>query len=227
MESPRAADLTQKALATRERILDTALSLFSTRGYEQTTMREIAREADCSLGLAYRYFRSKEEMVLELYRKLAQQLEEQAEHLSAGSIADRFQQTMQIMLELMTPHRSTLGALFGAALKPDSPTGVFGKETADIRQQCINVYLSVVAGSKDAPGEQQRIGELATVLYGMHLALVLFWLQDLSEGTRKTYELLTFIHDMITLLRPLLRFPPASRLLTRLVQILLPMLGAS
>jgi AcrR family transcriptional regulator len=227
MESPRATDLTQKALSTRERILDTALSLFSTRGYEQTTMREIAREAGCSLGLAYRYFRSKEEMVLELYRKLALQLKEQAEHLAAGSIADRFQQTMQIMLELMAPHRSTLGALFGAALKPGSPTAVFGEETADIRQQCRNVYLSVVAGSKDAPSEQQRMGDLATVLYGMHLALVFFWLQDVSEGTRKTSELLSFVHDLLSLLRPLLRFPLASRTLTRLVQILGPMLGAA
>ena len=41
-------------------------------------MREIAAEADFSLGLAYRYFAIKEELVIELYRNLVRQLEEQA-----------------------------------------------------------------------------------------------------------------------------------------------------
>ena len=53
--------LTPKARRTRERILEAALALFAERGYEATTMRDVAREAGASLGLAYRYFESKEE----------------------------------------------------------------------------------------------------------------------------------------------------------------------
>jgi AcrR family transcriptional regulator len=64
-------DLTPKAVQTRLHILDTALELFATQGYDATTMREIAAAADCSLGLAYRYFASKEEMVLALYGRMA------------------------------------------------------------------------------------------------------------------------------------------------------------
>src|SRR5207237_10147307 len=70
MEQPQSARISQKAVSTRQRILDTALGLFATKGYEKTTMREIATAAHCSLGLAYRYFASKEELVLELYRNL-------------------------------------------------------------------------------------------------------------------------------------------------------------
>ena len=73
MEQPHSARITQKAVSTRQRILDTALGLFATKGYENTTMREIAAEADSSLGLTYRYFASKEELVLELYRTLVRQ----------------------------------------------------------------------------------------------------------------------------------------------------------
>src|SRR5215468_10212410 len=75
MESSETAGLTRKAVLTRQRIVETALRLFAAKGYEQTTMRDIAKETGCALGLAYRYFASKEELVLELYRWLVVQLE--------------------------------------------------------------------------------------------------------------------------------------------------------
>jgi AcrR family transcriptional regulator len=67
--------LTPKALQTRERILGAALGLFAERGYEATTMRDVAREAGASVGLAYRYFASKEEFALALYMGLAEESE--------------------------------------------------------------------------------------------------------------------------------------------------------
>jgi len=42
MDSSRATSLTPKAEATRQRILDTALRLFPTNGYERTSMRDVA-----------------------------------------------------------------------------------------------------------------------------------------------------------------------------------------
>ena len=75
---------TGKAQRTREHILETALELFARKGYAETTMRDIAAEADCSLGLAYRYFARKEEMVLALYERLATELEEEVAALPPG-----------------------------------------------------------------------------------------------------------------------------------------------
>src|SRR5713226_4419808 len=105
MEQSQSTRISQKAVSTRQRILDTALGLFATKGYEKTTMREIATAAHCSLGLAYRYFASKEELVLELYRNLVRQLEKQADQLAQGPIADRFQRIILAQFELMGPHR--------------------------------------------------------------------------------------------------------------------------
>jgi hypothetical protein len=66
---------------------------------------------------------------------------------------------------------------------------------------------------------------MGTILYGMQLALTLFWLQDLSPGTQKTYELITFLRDILALIRPLLQLPVVSQSLARLVKIIGPMLG--
>ena len=58
--------LTPKAERTRERIFAAALSLFSEKGYERASMPDVAKSAGGRLGLAYRYFACKEELVLEL-----------------------------------------------------------------------------------------------------------------------------------------------------------------
>jgi AcrR family transcriptional regulator len=224
MESSEAGKLTQKAVLTRQHIVDTALHLFATKGYEQTTMRDIASAAGCSLGLAYRYFASKEDLVLELYRWLALQLEELVALLPEASIADRFQHLMLHLLDIMEPHRLTLVALSGAALNPYSRAGVFGKEGAEIRHRARASYLVLVSGATDAPRSAQ-IDDLTTLFYGLQLALVLFWLQDLTPGARQARDLLRFSHDLLARLRPLLRLPWAAQLVARFVQIVGPLLG--
>lgn len=43
--------------ATRKKILETALKLFAEKGYEGTSIRKIAKEANISVGLMYNYFK--------------------------------------------------------------------------------------------------------------------------------------------------------------------------
>jgi AcrR family transcriptional regulator len=215
---------TQKAELTRQRIQDSAMELFASKGYERTTMRDIAARAECSPGLAYRYFSSKEDLVLAIYQLLVQNLEEQVRALPARTLAERFEQTMQAHLALMTPYRETLAALFGAALNPRSSVAVFGEQVAHIRRQSRNIIAAVATGAKDAPHAKQ-INDVATILYGLQLILVLFWLQDRSEGQTTTRNALTFVRDALTMLRPMLRIPPISTMLTRLASILGSMFG--
>jgi len=99
-------ELTPKARRTRERILEAALALFAEKGYEATTMRDIAKEAGASLGLAYRYYASKEEFALVLYLRLAEESREWArEGLSGGTVAERFEQAMLAKLDQVEPYR--------------------------------------------------------------------------------------------------------------------------
>jgi AcrR family transcriptional regulator len=224
MDSSMPIRLTPKAILTRQRILDTALRLFATSGYDGTSMRDIAAAAGCSLGLAYRYFASKEDMVLELYLWLVDRLEDQVRRLPAASIADRFRYLMSALLDEMAPHRLTLTALSGAALNPLSRAGVFGAEGAEVRRRARRAYLILVAEARDAPRSAQ-VEALATVLYGLQLALVLFWLQDLSSGTQSTAALLEFICGLLGRLRPLLRVPWVAQAMARFVDITGPMLG--
>jgi len=226
MTQPPTTDLTQKAERTRQRILDTALDLFVTQGYERTTLRDIAAATECSLGLTYRYFARKEDLVLVLYNRLALELEAHVETLPPDRLANRFNAVMQAHQERLAPAREALAALFSSALSPRSGIGVLGIGTADVRERVIAAFLNVVSEASDAPGKQQA-HDLAIVLFGAHLGLILFWLQDQSQGQRSTQGVLVFTRDLLALLRPLLRVPPASRMLARLARLIEPVLGSS
>src|SRR5918994_918364 len=214
MEESSGRALTPKALRTRERILEAALALFAEKGYEATTMRDVAREAGASLGLAYRYFASKEEFALALYMGLAEGSEEWArDGLIGGTVAERFETAMVAKLDQVSPHRGPLAALLSRALDPDSSISALGEGTAAVREKMGGVFLEVVRGASDAPGEKQA-RELGNVLYALHLAILLYWFHDRTPGARATRDLVGSAREALRYLRPALRLPPMSRVLS-------------
>ena len=216
MEGSSGRTLTPKARRTRERILEAALELFADRGYEATTMRDVAREAEANLGLAYRYFASKEEFALALYMRLAEESEESArDGLEGGTVAERFEAAMLAKLDQASPYRGPLAALLTRSLDPNSRLSSLGEGTAAVREKMGGVFLEVVRGASDAPGEKQ-VRELGSVLYALHLAILLYWFHDKTPETRASRELVGSARDALRYLRPALRLPPMSRVLSRL-----------
>ncbi|MBV8756119.1 MAG: TetR/AcrR family transcriptional regulator, partial [Deltaproteobacteria bacterium] len=52
----------------RRKLLDAGLRVFAARGYEGTSVPEVAKAADVAVGSVYHYFRDKEALVNEVYR---------------------------------------------------------------------------------------------------------------------------------------------------------------
>lgn len=67
----------------RQQILSAAKSLFAKRGFHQTTMEEIANEAELSPGTLYLYFKSKDELFAELSLNIIRYLIMHLENLRA------------------------------------------------------------------------------------------------------------------------------------------------
>src|ERR1700679_1257483 len=55
---------------TRERILDISLELFTTQGYDKTSLREIAEHLGFSKAAIYYHFESKEAILMALHMRL-------------------------------------------------------------------------------------------------------------------------------------------------------------
>jgi len=67
----------------RERILSAALGLFATKGLAATKITDIASALAISQGLAYHYFRSKEEIFVELIRYAFTRMNEACRYLES------------------------------------------------------------------------------------------------------------------------------------------------
>lgn len=211
--------LTPKAQQTRQRIFDVAIEQFVENGYEKTTMRDIAKGADCSLGLAYRYFDSKEALVLQLWEHLAVDFVTQLPDVDNGSWVDRFNQAMQIKIKQLHPYRDVIQATLGAAMNPSSGVAIISQETTDYRDQMLEGLESLIAGSKDAP-KALRTQQLTMLMYGIHLLLILVWVYDSTPQQQLTQKTMSFMHDTMKLLRPILILPPVANNLTRLADIM-------
>ena len=212
-------DLTPKAELTRQRILTTAFDLFAQQGYEATTMREIAAAAEVSVGLAYRYFESKEVMVLALYQQMAAETDAAIAQLPAGKVADRFVATMVARLKQAAPYRETFGALFGAIMGSQSNADLLGANAGSMRQQAEDAFIALVRGSTDAP-KAELVPDVGRLLYGIHFAVILFWLRDRSDNRQATSALLAFIRDLLPWLLRGLPLPFVARDLKRFLRIM-------
>lgn len=75
----------------RQQILVAAKRMFSDKGYNRTTMEDIANEAELSPGTLYLYFKNKEELFASLSLRILQytiiRIEEVSNDQSTGSIA--------------------------------------------------------------------------------------------------------------------------------------------
>src|SRR5260221_11668251 len=102
---------TPQGLETRKRLFDTAIGLMGKRGYDATTLRDVAAEAGVSPTLLYRYFPSKQSVVLALYDELSARYAAAAAKMPRGRWRDRFLFALRTSLEVLKPHRRTLSAL--------------------------------------------------------------------------------------------------------------------
>jgi AcrR family transcriptional regulator len=68
----RSTDKTrQKKDAKRTAMMQAAVEIFSERGYQSATIRDIVKEADVSIGTFYFYFPDKETLFVHLYQETA------------------------------------------------------------------------------------------------------------------------------------------------------------
>ena len=200
---------TAQGAAARDRLYETAMQMIAERGYEATTLREIAKEADVSVGLLYRYFPSKQAVIIALYEELSADFARRAAGMKSGRWRDRFIFALETSLHVLQPHRVALRALI-PVLVGDPDDGVFAAGTAFSRQRVQRVFEDAVAGSADAP-KPPLADALGRLLYLVHLAVLLWWLLDKTPRQRATVALVALTEQLLPSAALTLRLPPIRR----------------
>src|SRR5262249_31711528 len=141
----------KKSEATRNRILNVALDLFRRNGFEPTTMRGIANEAGVSLGSAYYYFESKEDLVLAFYEQAMEAMAPRIQIALTGSetFEERVAAILAVKFDYFLPSRGFLSALLRHAADPQNRLSPFSAATRHIREWDQMFFAQAIADSRD------------------------------------------------------------------------------
>jgi len=182
---------TQRAEDTRRKIYEAAMELFREKGFEETTMRDIAAKAGVALGGAYYYFSSKDAIVLAFYREMQESSDQPVLEALAGrkKLNERLRSVLEKRLALLEPNRKFCAALFRHAPDSADPLSPFSDETRLIREGAIEHMRIAVEGS-DTKVPSDVKPRLPYLLWLYQMALIMFWLYDRSPNQQRTRLLL-------------------------------------
>jgi AcrR family transcriptional regulator len=218
--------LTEKAEDTRTRILTAALALFRRKGFEQTTMREIAEEAGVSLGNAYYYFESKEALVMAFYERAHIEL---PSHVTAAvapatGLEEQLSAIINAKFAYFSPNRAFLGALFHHAADPANPLSPFSTETRHIREADQQHFAQALEDSgMHVP--KDLAPHLPKLLWLYQMGLILFWISDRSPRQRSTALLQKKSLALLVNGLKLIRLPILRTVRKRIVELVIAVEG--
>lgn len=212
---------TAKAEETRNRILDAALRLFRERGFDATTMRDVAAEAGVATGAAYYYYRSKEELVMAFYLRTDEEAREMFARAIAASkdLKKRLGGLIAAKFAQFADHRNLLTTLLKSGVDPRDPLSPFGEETRGVRDESIAWYARALEGSNVAI-PKDLAPHLPRLLWLYHMGLVYYWIVDSSPGQRKTQRLADATLDLIVQLLKVSSLPLMGPLRKRALRVL-------
>ena len=212
----------KKSDETRARLLEAALTLFRNRGFESTTMRDIAQQAGVALGAVYYYFDSKDALVMAFYERAQMELTPLVEEAlsKTQNLEDRLRAMLRVKFDYFAPNRALLGAL-STHIDPQHPLSPFSSAGHAIRDNDISLFAFALTGSKTRVPDDLKI-HLPRLLWLYQMGLLLFWVYDRSSAQERTNQLfeksLSIVVNLIRLSSfPLLR--PVRRLATDLLEI--------
>ena len=182
---------TRRAEDTRRKIYEAAMELFREKGFEETTMRDIAAKAGVALGGAYYYFSSKDAIVLEFYRQMQDASNQPVLGALEGKkkLGDRIRCIVELRLQLLEPNRKFCAALFRHAPDSADPLSPFSEESRQMREGAVEqMRVAIDGGDSKIPADLQP--RLPYLLWLYQMALIMFWLYDRSQNQERTKKLM-------------------------------------
>ena len=170
-----------------------ALALFSEKGLEATTTKEVSRRAGIAEGTLFNYFKTKEDLALYFFQKETENLIEwfQADgRLRKAPLPEKLFAIIHRQLEYLEPYEDFIGAVFCRSLQPASTLSPLSFESQQLRLKYLR-FIRQILQEAEQKGEIPRLGDLGAYAVGLfYLGIVAHWLQDASRGKQKTLALL-------------------------------------
>jgi len=208
-----------KSEATASRILDAALELFRTKGFDETTMRDIATAAGMATGAAYHHFPSKNAMVMAFYQRACDEMQPLLESalVDARGLEQQLVALVRTKLDYFRPNRVVLKALLKDGADPEHPLSPFSSETRAIRATDVAWFRRILTGVS-VPRELSP--HLPDVLWLFQMGVIYFWITDPSPKQKRTTRLLEISAKVVVSLIRLAGLPFARPLRRPVIELI-------
>jgi pyoverdine/dityrosine biosynthesis protein Dit1/AcrR family transcriptional regulator len=166
-------------------LCEAAIKLFLEKGYENVQLKEIVTVARVAENDFYKYFGSKEDIMLFLYQRINADWEIFVSELSETKLAARFEKALSKKIELITPYSGLLNEMMSLLLR-NTKLGVNSPRTQHIRLKGIRTMQTLVEGS-NSKLLKKKVKNLPILLYLLHWIILFLHLQhDDAEKTKET-----------------------------------------
>ena len=152
------------------------MKLASKGGYDAVQMRAVSQEADVALGTIYRYFSSKDQLLLAGLEQLAEQMQEQLhEHPATGSSShERVGKVLRVLCDLLESEPLLAHAVV-TALSSSDPAAAEATQRVEVR---LTAMIAEALDNEVVP----EIDDIIRVLGQVWFASMLAWVGGRSEA---------------------------------------------
>jgi TetR/AcrR family transcriptional regulator, repressor for uid operon len=177
----------------RTQILDAAVICFAKHGFHQTSMHDISAEAGISVGLIYRYFKNKEEVIAAM---AARHKNEIHEVLERARQAPTLLESLEILFTAHCCENSPqIQSAFVVDLYAESSRNAQVKElVSDVLQTAMDGVTDVIARSPEAQNTTHSLSakELAELIFAVARGMLMRDIlqpQEMTAAERRTRQL--------------------------------------
>jgi AcrR family transcriptional regulator len=182
-----------------EKIIKTAIHLFILKGVENTTMREISRKSKIADATIYKYFKSKEKIIIAYfdlhYDKLIENMKAITD-FNTFNCKEQLQTCFETSLEIFLEDREFVEIAFKNAFfnygynitEVKKLRNKFNQITLDILDSAIDV--------KEIPDQSMK-GLINESLFDYYISIVMYWLKDDSHNFANTSQFIDKSLDII------------------------------
>jgi len=176
---PRTKAKSARNLSFHDQVLVSALHLFSSAGYFNTSIHDIQRAADVSMGSIYNYFAGKEAIAKALYHKLLDQMESVVDHAteSHDSAYAQGKEMVSAMFEMTETDPEMIGFILNARHREfltDEPAICSSKPFVKLRD-------IVIQGMKNGEIRDMEPWLAASLVFGPALRMIVLRLDGMIE----------------------------------------------
>ena len=182
--------LARSQAARRRRVIDAALRLAADGGFDAVQMRDVATEANVALGTVYRYFTSKERLLLEAMAEQQADLRSYLQsHPAAGaSPAERVINVLGRANTSLRKYPDITAAMVRAF-------GVSHEDNQDLVLRVSDIMGSIITGAIGSNTERDR--QVARILVQVWMSSLIGWVGGVDPAERVDDDIAVAAHLLL------------------------------